>query len=220
MASCAGLYPETMQVHLQQVVKRFEGRIVLEGVDLDLKPGDRTVIGGANGAGKSTLLKLIAAYLRPSDGKVEHRDERGSISPEKVYQHIALAAPYLQFPRDLTVLETIRSWGRFRSLREKDEEIPEKMKLKNAMDRPVRELSSGMEQRLKLGIAFASKTPLLLLDEPLTNIDAAGRELYHERLKEAEPDRTILICSNDVDQEAPTQHIRYQLEEGGLYALP
>ncbi len=208
-----------MQVRLEQAGKRFEGRTVLDRIDLDLNPGNRVVISGANGAGKSTLLKLIAAFIRPSYGTVEHRNEEGVLAPEKVYHHVALAAPYLQLPRDFTVMEVIQSWGRFRPLKEAAERIPEVVRLEDARDRSVRELSSGMEQRLKLGIAFASDTALLLLDEPLTNIDAAGRELYHDLLMQAGQERTILICSNDPEQEAPPEHSRYQIESGSLRAL-
>ncbi len=208
-----------MRVVLQQAGKRFEGRTIFEGVDLELAPGDRLLISGPNGAGKSTLLKLIAGFLRPSEGSVEHYEGDTGIDPDRAYRNIALAAPYLQFPKDLTVSETIRTWERFRPLKTDAEAVPEKVALEGAKDRPVRELSSGMEQRLKLGIAFASSAPLLLLDEPLTNIDAQGRALYQELLKEESEERAILVCSNDPEQEGAQGCVQYELRDGVIRSL-
>ncbi|MFB6258268.1 MAG: ATP-binding cassette domain-containing protein [Flavobacteriales bacterium] len=208
-----------MQVFLQQASKRFEGRSILQNINFELEPGDRTLISGPNGAGKSTLLKLIAAFLRPSEGKVLHYMKEAPIEPEKVYQYVALAAPYLQFPQDMSVQETILTWSRFRSLKVEVSKIPSMVHLEGTEQRPLRELSSGMGQRLRLGIAFMSDTPLLLLDEPLSNIDQEGRHLYHQLLEREGPDRTILVCSNNVEQEAPSQHQRFHIENRELHPL-
>jgi ABC-type multidrug transport system ATPase subunit len=205
-----------MRVRLEQAGKRFEGRTIFRNADFEFGPGDRCLISGPNGAGKSTFLKLVAGYLRPSEGTVEHLIDGSSIDAEQAYRYIAMAAPYLRFPSDLSVMENIWTWERFRSLRLPAEEVPGMVKLEEAKHRPVRELSSGMEQRLKLGIAFASHTPLLLLDEPLTNIDAEGRELYHHLLEKEADDRGILVCSNDPDQEGAPNSARLRIEAGEL----
>jgi ABC-type multidrug transport system ATPase subunit len=203
-----------MEVHLKQAGKSFEGRSILKGIDLSIEAGSRTLIGGPNGAGKSTLLKLVAAFLRPSSGTIEHRVNGESLDPDRVYPYVAIAAPYLRFPGDLTVSEIVRSWQRFRPLKRETYRIPDLVGLSRATDRPVRELSSGMEQRLKLAIAFSTDCPLLLLDEPLTNIDAGGRKLYHELLEEEGNERSILICSNDPEQEAAKGAEAFRIEEG------
>lgn len=205
-----------MEVSLRNISKRFDEKAVLHEVDLELKPGDRILIGGPNGSGKSTLLKLIAAFLRPSEGRIEHRVDGELIEADKAYRRIALAAPYLEFPEELTLLETIKAWERFRPLKKKAEELPRKMNLEGAEDRRVRELSSGMLQRLRLGIAFFTDCPLLLLDEPLTNVDAEGRELYHQLLEAENSERSVLVCSNEPEFEAPSGHTPYRIVDGSL----
>lgn len=205
-----------MQVELRNAAKHFDDKAVLRRLDLELKPGDRFVIRGPNGSGKSTLLKLISAFLRPSEGEVIHSIEGKPIDPEKAYRHIALVAPSLFFPQELTVDELIRTWQRFRPELEAPEGIPELVRLEKARDRRVRELSSGMLQRLRLGIAFRTPSPFLLLDEPLSNMDAQGRELYHELLAQEGPERAILVCSNHPEVEAPREHRAYRIENKEL----
>ena len=91
----------------------------------------------------------------------------------------------------------------FRSDGHTTESIAEKLGLKSAMQKQIRYFSSGMKQRVRLGQALFSAKPVVLLDEPCTNLDAEGIELYHQLLEETVANKILVICSND-EQEIRT----------------
>jgi ABC-type multidrug transport system ATPase subunit len=187
-----------MDVILAGITKSFGRETVVRGVDLHLTSGSRTVLLGANGSGKSTLLQLIAGALIPTQGKVEHRIADRTIDPEEVYRHVSIAAPYLGLYEDLSLRRTVAFHSRFKPLLGDmgPEELAGHARLAHALDKPVAHFSSGMKQRLKLALAILSDTPLLLLDEPASNLDAEAIAWYRELLQTHIGGRTLVVASN------------------------
>lgn len=187
-----------MEVILSGIAKHFGREAVFGGVDLELASGSRTAVLGPNGSGKSTLLQVIAGALVPTAGRIEHRLQGRTVDPEQVYRHISIAAPYLHLYEELSLAEAVDNHRRFKPLLPEfdTEALARTAYLEKHLAKPVRHLSSGMRQRLKLALAILSDTSLLLLDEPASNLDTTGIDWYNELLRSHLADRTLVVASN------------------------
>jgi ABC-type multidrug transport system ATPase subunit len=187
-----------MRISLTAVTKTFGRETVFKGVDLVLGPGSRTAILGPNGSGKSTLLQVIAGAAMPTSGVVAHELNGSALEADVVYRHISIAAPYLGLYEDLSLEEAIDTHCAFKPLRGAPSvmDVARTALLEKDLHKPVRNFSSGMKQRLKLTLAILSDTPLLLLDEPGSNLDASGLGWYRELLNANLEGRTLVVASN------------------------
>lgn len=187
-----------MRVTLSSVSKHFGREVVFRDLSHEFAAGSRTAILGPNGSGKSTLLQLVAGASIPTAGHVVHELNGKAIDAEEIYRHVSIAAPYLNLYEDLVLRETIENHARFKPLRTGITvmEVASIAYLDAAWDKPVRNFSSGMKQRLKLALAILSDTSLLLLDEPASNLDAQAVEWFQQLLKEHAANRTLVVASN------------------------
>ena len=119
-----------------------------------------------------------------------------------VHHHISIAAPYLELIEEMTAKEMLEFHAQFKPLTLPVEKILEAVGLSNASNKQLRNFSSGMKQRLKLAQAFFSDTPVLLLDEPTTNLDAEGIDLYLQLIKDHTKGRLVIVSSNDKQEYA------------------
>ncbi|MEO5984920.1 MAG: ATP-binding cassette domain-containing protein, partial [Ferruginibacter sp.] len=167
------------------------------------KEGNQYAITGANGSGKSTLLQIIAGAALHSEGHIRYESSAvtpGSASYEKVnepYIYISFAAPYLELIEEMTATEFLIFHSKFKKLLLPVAEILSQSGLKNSSSKQIRYFSSGMKQRLKLAQAFFTESPVLLIDEPTTNLDAQGIALYHRLITSYTKNRLLIISSND-----------------------
>lgn len=188
-----------MQVHLDNVGKRYGREWIFRGVQATLQENTHTLIVGPNGSGKSTLLQVISGFITASEGALTAEHPAGRpITEENYYRHLSLAAPYLDVFEDLTLAESIQFQARFRSFRNSltAESIIEVLQLEAHRNKAVKYFSSGMRQRLRLGLAVLADSPLLLLDEPTSNLDRAAIAWYRELLEAHSTDRTVVVSSN------------------------
>ena len=187
-----------MKVALERVGKHFGREVVFQGVDITLRPGSRTAILGPNGSGKSTLLQVIGGAIIPTAGQVAHSVGGKPIEQEEVYRHVSIAAPYLGLYEDLSLEQVIGFHARFKPLLSgiTIAELARMVYLEHALQKPVQHFSSGMKQRLKLALAILSDTPLLLLDEPTSNLDAEAIAWYQDLVHKYVGDRTLVVASN------------------------
>ena len=179
---------------LQGVTRRFSDapRAAVEDVSFDVRAGELLALVGASGSGKTTTLRMIAGYERPDAGRIlltnprgETRDITGEPAQRRgfgmVFQHYAL------FPH-MTVVENVAFGLEARG-------TPKRARLERARgalgsvgldgkaDRPVQSLSGGEQQRVALARALVIEPPVLLLDEPLSNLDPALRQSTREQLR-------------------------------------
>ena len=168
------------------------------------------VIGGANGSGKSTLLQVLSTARHPSKGVVSYQDENGIIIPaEKIFHLLSFAAPYLELIEECTLLEFLQYHFTFKPARMKVNDMIARIGLGAAAHKQILSFSSGMKQRVKLAQAILADTPVLMLDEPCTNLDEDGVRLYQELIEEHTGHRLVLVASNDKREYSfCTQHIR------------
>ncbi len=187
-----------MEVILNDIAKHFGREVVFQGVTLTLATGSRTAILGPNGSGKSTMLQVIGGALIPTKGTIEHHLNGSVVPQDGVYRNVSIAAPYLGLYEDLSLRQTITFHARFKPLREgiSPDVLARIAYLDHALEKTVLHFSSGMKQRLKLALAILSDTPLLLLDEPASNLDAQAVEWYRDLLRQHVEGRTLLVASN------------------------
>lgn len=205
-----------MKIVAGKLGKKFHPRWIFRDVDFTVEPHSRLVITGKNGSGKSTLLQIIAAYITPSAGQITWEKNGKRLAADQLFRHITMASPYIELIEDFTLCEMVRFHGKFKAYQEglSHEKIIELSGLGASRDKPVRQFSSGMKQRLKLLLALASRSELLLLDEPCSNLDADSVGWYHGLLAEYGSGRSIVIASNHKPEEYPGMH--HFVEMGGI----
>lgn len=193
-----------MKVFLRDVAKKYQRDWIFKHINLELTPGRKYAITGPNGSGKSTLIRIISASLLPTRGVVEYAAEAGPVDPDEVFRHISFSAPYLELPEEFTLYELIRFHFNFKRLLPGFElqQLAAFMHLDGAENKSIANFSTGMKQRLKLGLAMLSDTPVVLLDEPATNLDKAGFQWYRTVLERFSLERTVIICSNREEEYA------------------
>jgi ABC-type multidrug transport system ATPase subunit len=207
-----------MEIVLHDAGKRFNREWIFRHISLEFSDNRMYVITGPNGSGKSTLLQTLAGYVQLNEGEIRYRKEAEQIAPESMYRHLAVAAPYLSLVEEMTASELLHFHKRLKPLTLADPEILAEARLEKEANKQIRYFSSGMKQRLKLALAFFSNTALLLLDEPLTNLDADGASLYHQWIERHCRNRLVIVASNNPEEYRQCTH-EIPMKTGKLTAL-
>lgn len=177
--------------------RRYGGRRVLAGIDLDVARDAFVLVTGPNGSGKTTLLRLLAGLIAPSKGTLRVDTDRARIG---YLAHEALVY------RELTAVENLDLFGRLYRVPEHRERIGmllERFGLWDARNERVSAYSRGMAQRLAICRALLHEPTLLVLDEPYSALDAQGAELLDRELGELAGSRTLVVSTHDPDRLAP-----------------
>lgn len=187
-----------MILSLNNVGKRYNFEWIFRNFSAQLESGKRYAVLGPNGSGKSTLLQIIAGNLAHTEGEITFRDTTEVLNAADCYRYLSLSAPYLELVEEFTLKESLAFHQKFKPFIKgfSLEEIAETVHLGTAFKKQIRYYSSGMKQRAKLAQAFFSDTPILLLDEPCTNLDKAGVRLYRSLLEQYTKDKLVMISSN------------------------
>jgi ABC-type multidrug transport system ATPase subunit len=168
-----------MNISLQNIGRRFNKQWIFKGIDFQFEQDQKYAILGPNGSGKSTLLSILLGNLSPSEGKLTYLNP-DEVKVEEIYQYISFAAPYLDLIEEFTLQETIAFHFQFKGYSEglNAASVLELLGLQKSQDKALKHFSSGMKQRTKLALACCSNSPILLLDEPTSNLDAQGVNWY------------------------------------------
>lgn len=188
-----------MEIKLHQLGKRYSREWIFRKLDFHFHPGGKYAITGPNGAGKSTLLQVLAGAIEHNEGAIEFELRSQKISPEKLYRHVAFAAPYLELVEEMTLSEFIRFHRRTKGWLPgiSAQSILKATNLTSAAAKEIRYFSSGMKQRVKLAQALLSGADLILLDEPLTNLDQEGVDTYNHLIGQYAASKLVIVSSND-----------------------
>lgn len=191
-----------MTIQLTDAGKRFNRDWIFRHVNFTFHKGRSYAITGPNGSGKSTLLQSIASSMNVSEGNIQYTIDTIKISEENIYQHVSIAAPYLEVIEEMSAKEFLLFHASFKPLLSSVtiDEIIKIIGLEKTADKQIRYFSSGMKQRIKLAQAIFSDANILLLDEPCTNLDATGYALYHQLIKNYCNDKLIIVSSNDENE--------------------
>jgi len=187
-----------MRLLLDKISKRYTTGWVLKDISTEIDSGQRVAITGANGSGKSTLIQILAGYLSPSKGTLSYYHADQAISRNEIYKYIAISAAYMELDEELTIREMYKHYSLFKPLSVSSlDEFLVLTDFRKQQNKEVRYFSSGMKQRLALGLAFVTDVPLLILDEPTSFLDESRKHWYSQLLATYAKDKTVIIASND-----------------------
>lgn len=191
-----------IQLKADNLEKRFGQKTVFSNLTIET---DTPVLGiaGINGSGKSTLLRCLAGLLKPSSGSVQWVIDGKQINRTNLKNSLGYAAPYIQLYEELTVRENLEFIRNVRSLNSSNSisNLLEPLGADQLLERHFGELSTGQQQRIKLAAAIIHDPNILLLDEPGSNLDEAGKEIILslvERYKKR--NRMVIIASNQQEE--------------------
>lgn len=188
------------QISLIDAGKRFNKDWIFQSLNVAFEQGQHYALIGNNGSGKSTLLQILSGYTTLSKGSIEWNNA----DSQTAYDQISIAAPYLELVEELTTIEHFKFHATFKSLVDilSIQEMIQLIGLENATHKQIRYFSSGMKQRLKLALAIFSTSPILLLDEPCSNLDKEGYALYKQLIQQYAMHKLIIVGSNDPEEYA------------------
>ncbi len=187
-------------VILKNVRKNFGPLTVFDSISFELGVGDSLAITGKNGSGKSTLVKIIAGLLSQTSGEVIYQLNRKIVDKLDWFKYVGFVAPYLQIYDEFSGYENLEIIAKIRGMKnykDKIHEILNRVNLFSRKDDLVRGYSSGMKQRLKYALALLHKPPLLILDEPTSNLDLEGVEMVWAIAEEQKRNGILIIATNE-----------------------
>jgi ABC-type multidrug transport system ATPase subunit len=192
-----------LTIQLNNLGKKYNKEWVFRNLTYQINQNDKLVVLGGNGSGKSTLLQVISGFITENEGEVVYRFNGNEIPVDKIKNYISFASPYIQLVEDFTLTEMIEHTKIFKPFINNfsSEQIIDLLDLKNSTNKLIKQFSSGMKQRLKLGVAILCDTPLLLLDEPVSNLDINAIEWYKKLLTDFSNNRIIIVASNAIKDE-------------------
>lgn len=204
-----------MTISLSDAGKRFNRDWIFRHFNYTFESGRSYAITGPNGSGKSTLLQVLSGGMMVSEGKCEWAmgtanlkaenrnpaisDHIPSVTAENIYRQVSISAPYLEVVEEMTLTEFLTFHQAFKPFLPgiTVEKIITSIDLEKAINKQIRYYSSGMKQRVKLAQCIFPDSAIVLLDEPCTNLDAAGIELYHRLINDYCKERLVVVSSND-----------------------
>ncbi len=201
--------PDTPAIQTTGLGRSYAGRPVLTDLDLRVDPGTVHGLLGPNGAGKTTAVRVLATLLAPHTGSARVAGHDVVREPEAVRRHLGLVGQHAALDEVLGGRENLVLFARLsrmspRRARARADELLERFDLTEAADRPVSTYSGGMRRRLDLAAGLVLDPPVLLLDEPTTGLDPAGRrEVWHAVRALVAAGTAVLLTSQyleEVDQ--------------------
>ena len=204
----------TVSITANNIGKRYRYEWIFRGVNYTFETGTWYAILGGNGSGKSTLLQILAGSLMPSTGALSLRLANRVLEVEEWYRYLSWVAPSVELIEEFTLTELIDFQAKFKQFSPDftTEQIIDFAQLAHARHKEFRYFSSGMKQRAKLALAFLSQTPILLLDEPTTNLDTKGIDWYKQLVQTFADNRLLIVASNQ-QQEYDFCTARLQIED-------
>ncbi|TLU99251.1 ABC transporter ATP-binding protein [Dyadobacter luticola] len=187
-----------MRISAENIGKKFVREWIVRNASFELNAGESYTFVGPNGSGKSTLLQLLTGITPVSEGKITYQTGDKKIEEDHWYKHLVIAAPYLELIEEFTLRELTEFHTRFKPFKSRMSfsDFEDFIQLAHAKHKTVRHFSSGMKQRVKLGLAFMSDVPVIFLDEPTTNLDAQGIGWYLDNVAKYTQNQLVLLGSN------------------------
>lgn len=203
-----------MKISLTDAGKRFNRDWIFRHFNYTFEAGQSYAITGPNGSGKSTLLQALSGGMYINEGSIEYKLAVGrwpektpnekadnkQLTADNIYSHVSICAPYLEVVEEMTLREFLDFHHGFKPFLPgvTTDSIITTLRLEKAINKQIRNYSSGMKQRVKLAQCIFSDTAIVLLDEPCTNLDSDGIQLYHSLINQYCKGRLVVVSSNDV----------------------
>lgn len=205
-AGAHGIVPRMdggVRLAFRDVAKRYDARVVFRSLSGEAGPGEVLLVTGPNGSGKSTLLGILCGLVRPTRGEVRWTSGAGDacLGRSDWRRHVGVVAPWTAVYEELTAMENLRFFATLRAVAEapsRCRECIEAVGLEPQRATPAGGFSTGMLQRLKIAQAMLHSPPVLLLDEPGSNLDPVGQDWLAGWVAErVAAGTTVVLATND-----------------------
>jgi len=185
---------------VNSICKYYSRTLLFKDVSFELAGGDALAVTGWNGSGKSTLMRIIAGLIRPSSGTVSMYYQDEVVPTDSRRRFVGMVAPALSLYDELTAIENMVFFCKVRGVESREDTCRDMLRLVGLDDHAHKlsgRYSSGMKQRLKLAQALLHHPPLLLLDEPGTNLDSKGMQIVWDIIEKQKQWGMTVIASNE-----------------------
>lgn len=194
-------------IRVESLGHRYGNRIALDGISLDVRPGEIFGLLGPNGSGKTTLFRILTTLMVPTSGRAQIAGFDPVTQPDEVRRRIGVVAQAQSVDVKLTAAENLMHQGHLyglsgRQLRQRIGEMLERVRLSDRADDLVETFSGGMQRRVELAKGLMHRPSVLLLDEPTTGLDPGARRdlwLYLDSLRECEG-VTVLVTTHLMEE--------------------
>jgi ABC-2 type transport system ATP-binding protein len=212
---------DRLAIDVRGMTKRFDGRTVVNGIDLRVRQGEICGFLGPNGSGKTTFIRMLCGLLRPDGGSGTCLGLDVITDSEAIRREVGYMTQRFSFYEDLSIVENLDFVARMFSLPDRRrvvEESLEQLGLTGRRSQLAGELSGGWKQRLALAACMLHKPRLLLLDEPTAGVDPKARRDFWDRIHDlAAQGLTVLISTHYMDEAERCHRLAY-ISYGNLLA--
>jgi ABC-2 type transport system ATP-binding protein len=213
-----------VRVEADALTRRFGDHLALDGVSLTIAPGEAFGLLGPNGAGKTTFIRCLTGTLLPSGGELSVDGLSPTRDPGAVRARLGFVAETSRLYPELRVRGFLRFAAGARGLAGRARadavaRVIERFALGEVSERLVGHLSKGFQQRVSLAQAFVSDPPLVIVDEPTGGLDPVQRDEVQSLLRSLRGERTLLLCTHDLDEARALCERVAVLNRGRLVAL-
>jgi len=187
-----------MHIEANGLGKTYNRNRIFHNFDYKFESNNNYALTGPNGSGKSTLLQILAGLMPPTSGTINYHINDSLVPNEQIFKNLIIASPYTELIEEMTLQEFLKFHFKFKQLAKGIDqfEICQIMGLADSINKQIKFFSSGMKQRLKLGIAFYSEVSIIFLDEPASNLDKTGFNWYLSEIDKVGDDKIVIIASN------------------------
>ena len=189
-----------MKLTTTQITKKFNRKTLFRDLNISLETGDSISVTGKNGSGKSTLLQIIAGIQNPTNGRVEYTYNEEKIPRNELSSFYSYTGPLVNPYNELTAEENILFCSQTPDEEKRAQSLMESFELAESSHKKTGHFSTGMKQRLRLICCFMKEKPVVILDEPGSNLDTSGREILYSHIESIKKDKIIIIATNDAEE--------------------
>ena len=197
------------------LVKRYDGRAVVDGLDLTVARGEILAMLGPNGAGKTTTVEIIEGYRRPDEGTVEVLGLDPRADRAALRARVGVMLQRADLYNQVRVLEAVRLFAAFYAAPLSPGMILDQVGLADRADDRYRTLSGGERQRLNLALALVGRPELIILDEPTAAMDVAARRSTWDLLRALRAQGATVVLTTHLIEEAEALADRVAIIDGG-----
>ncbi|MFE9191304.1 ABC transporter ATP-binding protein [Micromonospora sp. NPDC007208] len=207
-------------IQARGLVKRFGDFTAVDGIDVEVRPGEAFGFLGPNGAGKSSTMRMVGCISPPSGGELRILDMDPVADGPAIRARLGVCPQLDNLDPELTVRENLTVYARYfgisrRAARERAAELLDFVQLTERADSKVEPLSGGMKRRLTIARALVNDPEIVLLDEPTTGLDPQARHLVWERLFRLKQQGVTLVLTTHYMDEAEQLCDRLVVMDGG-----
>ncbi len=189
-------------IHIENLSKSFGFQKVLDSINLQFDKGDFVTLFGPNGAGKTTLIRILSTIIKSDEGSISISDYNIKNEVQNIRKIIGLLSHENYLYQNLTVFENLKFFGKLYNIKNAEDSISYKLNkigVYSKRNELIRNLSSGMKQRVSIVRSIVHDPEIILLDEPFVGLDIKGSEYLLEIFKEFKKEnKTALVTTHDL----------------------